>query len=44
VVVPDNRPVAIRSAAHHAEASTSNWNDALAQISSRVRPDEMAER
>ncbi|MGI9004496.1 MAG: hypothetical protein ACR2GH_23070 [Pseudonocardia sp.] len=35
--------VAIRSAAHHAGAATLGWDDALRQISSRVRHAEMAD-
>lgn len=35
--------VAIRSAAHHAEAGTPAGDDALGQVSSRVRPAEMAD-
>lgn len=36
--------VAIRSAAHHAEAATPAWDETLGQVSSRVRPAEMADR
>lgn len=36
--------VAIRSAAHHAKAATPAWDEALRQVSSRVRPAEMADQ
>lgn len=36
--------VAIRSAAHHTKAATPAWDEALGQVSSRVRPAEMADR
>lgn len=36
--------VAIRSAAHHAGTGTQGWERVLDEISSRVRPAEMADR